>query len=413
MSAARYELPARLDRLQRVALIVGVVGLILGGMGALISRPQFFNSYLVAWFFVLGISLGGLAITMLHHLTGGNWGLAIRRECEAAALTLPLMLVLFLPLVFGIQHLFPWGDPAFVKGDKILEFQTAHYFNPQWLIIRAAIYFIVWITLTALLCSETLAYERTNDYRIVRKMRKVSAGGLVLFMITVSMASFDWIMSREPHFYSTIIGFMTSVGMTLSALVLVVALLRILIDQPDLHDFITGDVLNDLGNLMLTLVILWAYMTFAQFLIIWMGNINHETPWYIHRGLGQHFNGWKPVGLLLLVFHFFTPFLILLSRDAKRKLEAISILAVLLLIMRALDVYWLIAPSGPETPRSHVSWMDLPLLLGIFGIWFAVFVSILRRRPLVASVELTDEEAAEAQRKAHEHGGPASANPVV
>ena len=394
-------------------MVLGFAGLIIGCLGALGSKPQFFNSYLFAYFFVIGIPLGGLAITMLHHLTGGNWGLAIRRECEAAALTLPLMLLLFIPIAIGVPHLFSWADPAIRNGDKILEHQAA-YFNPQWFIVRAAIYFVVWITLTALLCSETMAYERTNDYRIVRKMRKVSAGGLVLFMITVSAASFDWVMSREPHFYSSIMGFMAAVGMTLSALVLVIALLRILIDEPDLKEFLSGDVLNDLGNLMLTLVILWAYMSFAQFLIIWMGNINHETPWYIHRGLGQVFSGWKTVALLLLLFHFLTPFLILLSRDAKRKLQFLSTLAVLLLVMRALDVYWLIAPSGPDVPagRPHVTWMDLPLLLGIFGIWFAMFVSMLRRRPLIARVEMDEEEAAEAEKKGHEHGG-AGANAVA
>lgn len=401
-----YHLPARLLRLQRLALIVGVVGLLLGAIGFFVNRPQFFNAYLFGWFFWLGIALGGLAITMLHHLTGGDWGLAIRRECEAAALTLPLMLGLFIPIMFGLPHLFPWANPHIVAGDKILTHQSV-YFNPQWFIIRAAIYFIAWIALAWAICSESMQYERTVDYRIVKKMRKVSAGGLVLHMVLVTMASFDWIMSREAHFYSSIIGFMIAVGQALSVLVFAIALLRLLDEESEVHDFLTAPRLNDLGNLMLTLVILWAYMSFAQFLIIWMGNISHETPWYIHRGLSmKHPNAWKYVALLLLVFHFFVPFLILLWREAKQRLRMLTLLACVLLVLRALDTYWLIAPSFTDHPgRRHVSWMDLPLLIGIGGLWFFMFVAMLRRRPLLARVELSPEEAAEAEAKAHAHGG--------
>ncbi len=432
MSAARYHLPERLGRMQRFALLIGVIGLVIGGLGAISSRAEFTNSYLFAFYFVVGIPLGGLGLTMLHHLTGGNWGLAIRRECEAAALTMPLMLLFIFPIALGTQHLFPWANASLVKGDKILELQS-HYFNPRWFIVRGAIYFSVWIVLTALLCAEAMAYERTSDRRLVRRMRRVSAGGFILFMVTVTLASFDWVMSRESHFYSTMMGFMISVGMGLSAFVLVVSLLRILYDEPEMHDFLNGDVLHDLGNLMLTLVILWAYTSFAQLLIIWMGNIDHETPWYLHRGFSQEFSPWKIVAVGLLVFHFFVPFLVLLSRDAKRNLKTLSGMAAVLLVLRALDAYWLIAPSGPDLPpgRRHLTWMDIPLLVGMFGVWFAAFVATLRRRPLLAPVELTEEEVEEIARQAaeaaahplsphshghspaHKHGGAAGANPVA
>ena len=405
-----YHLPDRLFRLRRSALIAGVAGLLLGVIGLIFTPAQFFNAYLFAWFFWAGIALGGLAITMLHHLTGGDWGLAIRRDCEAAALTLPLLAVLFVPILFGLPYLFPWANPELVKADKILTHQSV-YFNPQWFVIRAAIYFALWIILAWLLCAESMQYERTVDHRIVRKMRKVSAGGLVLHMVLVSMAAFDWVMSREMHFYSSIIGFMIAVGQALSALVFVVALMRILDDESEMHEFLTEPRLNDLGNLMLTLVILWAYMSFAQLLIIWMGNISHETPWYIHRGLSaNHPNAWKWIALILLVLHFFTPFLILLWREAKRKLHVLTALAVGLLVLRSIDVYWLIAPSGADNPpgRSHVSWLDLPLLIGVGGVWFFMFVAMLRRRPLLARVELSPEEAAEAEeaaRQAEQTGG--------
>src|SRR5437667_5750011 len=198
----RYHLPARLDRLQKLALLLGAGALLLGILGLLVRPAQFFNAYLFAWFFWLGIALGGLAFTMLHHLTGGDWGLAIRRECEAAAMTLPLLAIGFIPLAFGTRHLFPWGDVQLVAGDKILQ-QQQIYFNPTWFCIRAAIYFAVWCGLAWLLCSESMQFERGGDFAVVRKMRKVSAGGLLAFMVTVTMAAIDWIMSREVHFYSS------------------------------------------------------------------------------------------------------------------------------------------------------------------------------------------------------------------
>jgi hypothetical protein len=417
MSQALYHLPLRLDRLQRFGLIIGVVGLALGIIGGFMQPAQFFNAWHYAFFFCIGIPLGGLAITMLHHLTGGNWGLAIRRECEAAALTLPLMALLFIPIALGTRHLFPWASAELVRDDKILQHQSI-YFNNTWFILRAVIYFAVWIVLATLLGRASLEYERTDDFRIVRRIRKISAGGFFFLVVTISLAAVDWVMSREMHFYSTIIGFIVAVGMALSALVLVVALLRILSEEEDLRNFLSGDVLNDLGNLIFTLVILWAYMSFSQLLIIWMGNISHETPWYIHRGIGQQLSPWRFVALLLLIFHFVVPFLLLLSRDAKRDLRFLSALAAMILVMRALDVYWLIAPSsGPNELRPRVSWMDLPLVVGMFGLWFAVFVAMLRRRPLVARVEMDEEEAAAAAAKAahhnHSHGGAAGASPVA
>ena len=412
MTQTTYHLPARLDRLQWLGLVVGVVGIVIGLIGAFTQPALFFNAYHYAFFFCIGIPLGGLAITMLHHLTGGNWGLAIRRECEAAALTLPLMAVLFIPIALGTKHLFPWGNEELVHHDKILQHQHV-YFNSTWFIIRGVFYFVVWIAMAVMLGKWSLEFERTDDIRTLKRIRKLSAGGLLAFIATLSMAAFDWVMSREMHFYSTIIGLMIAVGMALSALVFAIAMLRILAEEEDLRNFLSGDVLNDLGNLILTLVILWAYMSFAQFLIIWMGNISHETPWYIHRGLGQMANGWKFVALVLLIFHFAVPFLLMLSRDAKRDLKFLSSVAIMVLVVRALDVYWIIAPSSGPThdDRQKVSWMDFPLLIGMFGLWFAMFVAMLRRRPLLAREELDPEEAEEAERAGHpgtkhgKHGG--------
>jgi hypothetical protein len=203
-------------------------------------------------------------------------------------------------------------------------------------------------------------------------------------------------MSREAHFYSSIIGIRIAVGMALTGLCFVTMLLSVLDDESEVLHFLTPNRLNDIGNLMLTLVILWAYMSFAQFLIIWMGNIKTETPWYLHRGFDPRFAGWKWVGGLLLIAHFFLPFFLLLMRPVKRHLPYLAALAGFVLFMRLIDVNWIIAPSAPG--GNHGRLVSIPLVVGIGGIWFFVFVGMLRRRPLLARPE---EDPVE---QSHAHG---------
>lgn len=311
-------------------------------------------------------------------------------------MTLPAMLVLFLPVALGMKWLFPWADEDLLARDVVLRHQSI-YFNPTWFLLRAALYFAAWCVLAAVLTSQSREYQRHGDERLLRSMRNISAGGLLLLVALITLATFDWVMSREAHFTSSVIGFITSVGETLSAMVFAIAILPLLTPRdPELREFVTPAILNDLGNLILTLVILWAYVSFSQLLVVWMGNIDHETPWYLHRGIGPHATAWTFVAVLVLLFHFFVPFFILLSRDAKQQFLILTTLALGLLIMRALDVYWLIAPSGADVPvgRRHVSVLDLPMLLGVGGIWFYVFVLILRRRGprLVAREETSADE---------------------
>jgi len=314
------------------------------------------------------------------------------------------MFFLFLPLMFGLYYLFPWGNADWWQNDPILRGQRI-YFNGPWFFIRNVIYFAAWSVMAWVLASQTMRFERTADYRVAYRMQKVSAGGMVLFFVTVTLASFDWFMSREAHFYSTILGFVVACGMGLSAMCFVVALLAVLADDSTLLRFLTPPRLNDLGNLILTLVILWAYMSFAQLLIIWIGNIRTETPWYVHRGIGADPNGWRWVGLFLAFCGFLFPFLLLLMRGIKRYLPFITGLAAGLLVVRAIDVLWLVAPSTPPYVRTgDVVWLAVPLLIGIGGIWFWAFVAMLRRRPLLARPEVNPEEPGADRPPAREYG---------
>src|SRR5207248_153491 len=206
--------------------------------------------------------------------------------------------------------------------------------------------------------------------------------------------AFDWIMCREAGWYSSIIGFITVVGQTATAMVFLISLLRTFAERGPLAEEISSERLNDLGNLFLTLVILWAYMSFAQLLIVWMGNTTVDTPWYVRRGLGQQPNSWKYVGLLLVVVHFFVPFFLLLLRWTKRQFVRLTQLAILVLFLRLIDVYWLAGPSSlaPIDAGMHLSWMDFLTPIGIGGIWLAVFSWLLEGLPMLPHVEPPDEE---------------------
>jgi len=389
--------PVNLRRLHLAAIIVGVLCAVVAIIGAFTNRPQFMNSYLFAYQFILGISLGSLALVMLHHMTGGDWGYCIRRVLEASAMMMPLLTILFLPIFFSPHLLFPWANPDLFKTDHVMQIQIERWFNPQFWRVRAIIYFAVWNVWAMLMWYGSGKHDRTGDPWLVVRMQRYSALGLLLFVLTVTGEAVDWMMSREAHWYSTIIGLVISVSMALSGLVTALAVLRAKRRDPELGAYLTPPRLNDLGNLFLALVILWAYMSFAQLLIIWMGNISPDSPWYIRRGFSGDPNaphGWKAIAALLLLCHFFIPFFILLGRVNKRRIETLTMLAIMVLLMRAIDCFWWSGPTslydqpGQKflTPRS-VHWMDFVLPPALFGIWLAAMLTFLRTRPLLARVE--------------------------
>jgi hypothetical protein len=373
-----------LGRVRWRASLAGVVCLAVCALGGIWWRDQFFTAYLFSYLFVLGIALGSLAIVMLHHMVGGDWGRAVRPAAEAAAITLPLLLVLFLPILLGLKVLYPWANHHLVEADRILRHQ-AGYLNVGFVIARWLVCFAVWIGLAWAMWRISVRLERDPGPDYARGVRKLCAAGLVLLILTISLASFDWIMSREAHWFSTIIGLLTSVSFALSAVVFLVALLWILSRSRPMSDLLSPAILNDLGNLLMTLVILWAYMSFAQFLIIWMGNARGEATWYIRRGLGNEPNALRLVGLLLVVAHFFAPFLLLLMRDIKQRLDYLAAVALGLLVLRLIDMYWMAVPGTLARQWGlSLSWMDFLLPIGVGGIWLSAFITMLHRRPIVA-----------------------------
>lgn len=382
-----------LDRAQRIALIAGATGLALCCVLGLTNRLQFFRSYLFAYVFWLAIPTGCMAILMLHHLTGGWWGYPIRRLLEAGTRTFVWMAALFLPVLLGMSHLYKWAQPAEVAADPLLQYKRP-YLNPQFFTVRVVIYFAVWIGLAWLLNKWSSEQDRTGDPSMATRLEAMSGPGLILWGIATTFSSIDWVMSLEAHWFSTVYGMIVMVVAALTAMSFVVFVLRELSTHEPIASAITPAQFNDLGNLMLAFVMLWAYLSFSQFLIIWAGNIKDEIPWYIARAFG----GWGAIAVILIVLHFALPFLLLLQRNVKRRLRMLSFVAGMLIVLSIVDVFWLVAPAyEPAGPQVHL--LDIFAVVGIGGLWIAAFFSQLKKWPLLPQHDPRFEGALQ-----HEHG---------
>lgn len=390
--------PPEVDQFERRALIVGVAGVGICLLGAFFNSDQFFRSYLLAYVFWVGIALGCFAILMLQHMSGGAWGLVIRRVLESATRTFPLLALLFVPIAIGVRSIYVWAQPGAASGDDALAHALAHkapYLNVPFFLGRAVFYFGIWILLTYFLNKWSLEQDRTKHRPITTKLQGLSGPGLVLYGFTVTFASIDWIMSLEPQWFSTIYGILIMGGQGLSAMAFIIAVVVLLSRYKPLSEVIKPSHLHDLGKLMLAFLMLWAYFGFSQFLIIWSGNLPEEIPWYVRRLQSS----WKWMGLALVVLQFALPFVLLLSRDLKRSSRKLVIVAIAVIVMRLVDLIWLTGPEFPPAGSFHIHWMDLVMPIGIGGLWLAFFARQLKRRPLLPMGDPYLEEAL-----AHEGG---------
>ena len=369
--------PMRWNLMQKRSLAVGLVAAVLCAGGALIFPPSFFRAYLSAYIFWVGIPVGCLALLMLHHLVGGRWGFMIQRILEAAIQTLPLMALLFIPLFFGLPDLYPWARTEVVAADPLLQ-QKAAFLNVPFFIARAVVYFAVWIVLGRLLVTWSLQQDRTADDTLTLRLQRLSGPGLALYGLTVSFAAIDWMMSLEPKWYSTIFGMMFMVSFGLAALAMAILATRFLETEKLLAGVASPDRWHDLGNLLLALVMFWAYLSFSQFLLIWSENLTEEIPWYLHRIGG----GWEWVAIALILFQFGLPFVLLLSRTTKRNSQILATVAGAILFMHWLDTIWMIAPSFYPA-GFHLHWLDIAAPVAIGGLWLAAFIGHLEARSLL------------------------------
>ncbi|HEV2065158.1 MAG TPA: hypothetical protein VGS00_11490 [Thermoanaerobaculia bacterium] len=372
-------LPDALERVSRMALAVGIVALLASAAAALASggAEGFYRSYLAGFVFWNGIAVGCLAVLGIQYLTGGAWGIAIRRLLEAGTRTLPLMAILFLPLAIGLRHVYEWSRAGAMAKDELLR-KKALYLNESFFLGRAVLYFLLWLGLAWLLNRWSLAQDASGGRAVTGRLQRAGAAALLIYALTVTFSSIDWVMSLEPHWFSTMYGVIFMVSQALGAMALVIAALLLLSRYRPLSDFLTPAHLHDLGKMLFAFVMIWSYVSFSQYLIIWSGNLPEEIPWYLARFRG----GWGWIGLLVLLFQFLLPFLLLISRAANRNPRLLITAAAMVVAVRFVDVLWLILPAFSPA-RFAIRWTDLAVPIGIGGLWLAVFAAQLTKRPLL------------------------------
>jgi hypothetical protein len=376
MSEITADAPPLLDSFRQRAFYIGIIALVASGVGAVFNRDQFFRSYLLAFIFWIGIPTGCLAILMVQHLSGGAWGLVIRRVLEAATRTFPLLLVLFIPLIFDLKGLYEWARPEAAENPVLKH--KAVYLNETFFIARFVFYFAVWVGVSFFLNRWSKEQDITRKETITRRMQNLSGPGLLLYGLTVTFASIDWVMSLEPEWFSTIFGMIFMGGQAIAAMSFVIATMVLLASAKPMSEYVAPRHLHDLGKLLLAFIMIWAYFSFSQFLIIYSGNLPEETPWYVHRLHGP----WRYIGLGIVIFHFALPFALLLSRDLKRNGRRLATLALLVLAMRLVDLFWLTVPEFHEG-GFFLNWMDIALPVGMGGVWLWFFAGQLKNRPLI------------------------------
>jgi hypothetical protein len=381
--------PALTDLFKRYSSVAAFVGLIFlaltiagafipsfGGSGVS-SLDQFMRSYLVGFWLWFGAGAGCLVILMTQYLTGGAWGLVIRRLLEAGAKTLYVFVLLFLPLLIFRDHLYWWTTH---QDDKVIQAKNL-YLNVPFLWIRWAVYSAFFLIFLRLLTTWSKEEDATKSTAVSAKMEALSGPGVWGFFIVMTFCAIDYMMILEPYWYSTVYGFMVVIGGCLTALSIIVATLTITTRFEPMQHAITKKHLHDLGKLLFALTMLWAYLNFSQLLITWSGNLPTEVMWYIKRWNG----GWGWVGVLMLLGHFVLPFLLLLSQDLKKNPNTIRTIAIYLVIIHAIDVYYLVEPNFTDVKAPHftLSWLDITAPIGFGGLWLALFFRNLPAMPLL------------------------------
>ncbi len=369
------ELQSDLRRLFTPALWLGISLSIVSLIGLFFSPGDFYRSYLMGYLFWLGLTLGSLGIVMMQYLTGGAWGVMTRRVLESATRTLPLLAILFVPIAIGIPHLYDWAHPDLVQHEYVLK-HRASYMNPPMFLLRAVVYFCIWGVFVYLLNKWSAEQDEHGGFE--KRMAALSAPGLILYVFTVTFSTVDWAESLETDWYSTIWGFLFVARQGLSAFAFTIIAMALLSRREPLASRFKASHLHDLGKLLLTFVMLWAYFAFSQLLIIWAGNLTDEIPWYLRRFA----TSWGWLGVALILFEFIVPFLLLLSRPLKRNVVALCSVVGLIIVMRFVDLMWIVMP-GYYQHGLRIHWLNFSVPLALGGLWIAAFTRQLKSRPLL------------------------------
>jgi hypothetical protein len=365
------------NRLPALGLVLGAVGLLASLALGMREREQLYFSWLVAFSFFLSVALGGLFFVLLHYVTGARWSVVVRRLAETAMATLPAFVLLFVPVALGMHELYHWAHADAVAHDPLLA-KKAAYLNPGFFLARAAFCLGSWSLLAVWLYRRSIEQDRTGDPRIARRLRQLSAPALILFAVTLTVGAVDWIMSLEPHWYSTIFGVYFFAGSLVGIFAFLSLVAASLGRAGLLVEAISTEHFHDLGKLLSAFTIFWAYIGFSQYFLIWYANIPEETVWYQARLVGS----WRVMTIALAVGHFGVPFFFLMSRNVKRRRPLLVAGAVWMLLMHLLDIHWLVMPTHrPDGFRLHA--LDVTTVLAVGGLVLALFGQRLRRHALL------------------------------
>jgi hypothetical protein len=384
-----YSPPADIEARRSRALVIGGGALLLCAVGFFLNRDQFFRAWLIGYMLWLGVALGSMGWMMIHHLSGGAWGMVVRRVWEASSRTLPLLTILFIPVVLGLNRLYPWTHAELMQTNEVLRHKSV-YLNPTFFLARAAVYFIGWNVIAWRMTALSRAQD-AGSVEATRSMQRLSGGGLVFLALSITFVGVDWFMSLNPDFYSTMFGFLFINYLGLAGLAFTIIMAAYLRGKEPLRALFRPSHFADYGKLTLAFVMMWAYFQFSQYLLIYAANLQDEIPYVLTRIDG----GWQYLALFLLIFQFVVPFGLLLSRPLKRSPERLVRVAVFLLIIRVIDTFMYVTPEFTAAganrwmvPGEHqsvlfVNWLDIVTPVAIGGIWFWMFFTQLRQRPLL------------------------------
>ncbi len=393
-----FQTPVEINRLRTLALGIGGIALIIWAVGLYFNTEQALRSWLLGFIFWGGIAIGSLGVLMLQYLTGGAWGVVIRRIVEAASRTLPLVFLMFIPLAIGVytHSIYEWTHMA--PTEHAIHARGIYLLPWTW-IARSVIYFALWGVMVYLLNKWGAAQDKAGSVEesrlILERASRFSGPTMVVYCLVITFAVVDWIMTLDPHWFSTMWGLLFVAGWALSCFCFSVAVLAFLVDKAPMNRVVGKRHFHDLGKLMLALVMVWAYFNFSQFLIIWSGNLPEETGWFLTRMKG----GWGYIGVALILFHFAFPYLLLLKQDFKRRAKLLASIALFILFMRLVDMFYQIGPSyrvapgGLEQGAFFVSWLDFVAPIAVGGIWLWWFFGELLKRPIVPANDPYFEEA--------------------
>ena len=394
MNVQEYKAPDSVGRVQTAGLAIGGVALVATIFAAVSSPKDFYLSYLFSFLLVLGLTLGSLGLLMLQHLTGGHWGIIIRRPLEAASRNIWLVLLMFVPIIFGMKTLYiAWLDPDKLKATPLSAYQQT-YLTTGGFLGRAFLYFAIWGALVWLFNSWSREQDQNPEDRALRRRFKLMAGpGIILYILAMTFAAIDWVMSLSPHWASTIYGFIFVGAQAITAMSFMIIVVAALSSSTPYSEIIQKRHLHDLGKLLFAFNMLWAYFDFSQLLIIWSGNQPEEISFYRTRLYG----GWGVVAVIVLLFSFALPFLVLLSRDVKRSAGLITKVAIWMIVFRLVDLFWMTRPEF--TANAMPNWRDIVVPVALIGLWVGFFAFNLKQQPLLP---LGDPKLAEAIAH-HEH----------